>query len=99
MYFPPAMIFLTACTSSSGILSLVRYPSAPARRTRMANWSSGCILSTSTGVSGQPAFNSCKASSPLLPGIVRSNMTKFHGCCPASSSSSGAVDASPITAS
>ena len=30
-------IFLTACTSSSGILSLVRYPAAPARRTRTAN--------------------------------------------------------------
>ena len=47
MYTRPAMTSPTALTSSVGALSLVRYPEAPAFIARRANWSGGCMLSTS----------------------------------------------------
>ena len=53
---------------------LVRYPEAPARSTRTANWSSGCMLNTSTGISGWAALSSCNASARSCPhGEVQHN--------------------------
>src|SRR5919197_1216723 len=56
----------TAVRSSSGALSLVRYPDAPARRTRDAYWSAGCTLSTSTGTFGRSSRSCFKSPGPLL---------------------------------
>src|SRR6266478_2439928 len=45
---------------------------------RTANWSSGCMLRTSTGSLGLDRLISRNTSKPLLPGMVMSSTTTSH---------------------
>ena len=57
MYLRPWETFRMASINSSGALSFVKYPDAPAFNARTAYCSSGYILSTRTGSFGLSIFN------------------------------------------
>src|SRR5260221_3127033 len=65
---------------------------------RTANWSSGCMLKTSTGSLGRSRFTSCSISSPLRPGIVISSTSTSQCSFAIRISASVALRAWPNTA-
>ena len=97
MYLPPELIFRIALISSSGTLSFIRYPDAPAFSACRAKGSSSWKLMIKTGRFGHSCFNCFRTSNPLVSGRLISSKSASQGVWRTTRSTSSAFTASPAT--